>query len=210
MTDADVRRIAQNQPKKNRKADQKRNAKKTYPKNPTPKQAAAWERHSGRYDIKGVDTVLVAEPIAIIKQGKGRGGGKPRMVPISSQFTEILPSFRAYRRGIILEAIARKGGAAIEVPDNLYLNIQGKKLCRYSEHGVGFDKAYVLPVREKMGFDYGNHTLRRTFGRQLWKNGVEIETIAKILGHENTKTTLEYIGANLDDMKFAISRLSFD
>lgn len=146
----------------------------------------------------------------IVVIGKGRGGGKPRTVPVSNQFLELLPSFRAYRQGIILDAVGRNGGDAVEVPNNLYLNIQGKRLCKYSEHGVGFDKAFVIPVREKMRFNYGNHTLRRTFGRQLWKNKVEIETIAKILGHENTKTTLEYIGANLDDMKSAIGRLSFD
>lgn len=146
----------------------------------------------------------------IVVIGKGSGGGKPRTVPVSKQFVELLPSFHAYRQGIILDAICRNGGEPVEVPDNLYLCIRGKKLCRYSEHGVGFDKAYVIPVRERMGISYCNHTLRRTFGRQLWKNGAEVETIAKILGHENTKTTLNYIGANLDDMKSAINLLSFD
>lgn len=146
----------------------------------------------------------------IVVIGKGRGGGKPRIVPVSEQFVKLLPSFLSYRQGIILEAIDRNQGEPLNVPDNLYLYRHGKKVGSYSEHGSGFDMKFVVPVREKIKIDYSNHTLRRTFGRQLWKNGVEIETIAKILGHENTKTTLEYIGANLDDMKAAIKRLSFD
>lgn len=155
-------------------------------------------------------TLDMIRPDHIIVIGKGRGGGKPRMVPVSEQFMKILPAFLSYRKGIILEAVDRSHGKPLDVPNNLYLHRHGKKLSGYSEHGVGFDKKFVIPVREKIGIDYSNHTLRRTFGRQLWKNGVEIETIAKILGHENTKTTLEYIGANLDDMKAAIRKLSFD
>lgn len=146
----------------------------------------------------------------IVVIGKGSGGGKPRVVPVSEQFLKLLPSFLSYRQGIILDAINRNHGEPLDVPNNLYLHMQGKKLSKYSEHGVGFDYKFMIPVRKKIGVDYSNHTLRRTFGRQLWKNGVEIETIAKILGHENTKTTLEYIGANLDDMKVAIKKLSFD
>ena len=61
-----------------------------------------------------------------------------------------------------------------------------------------------------MGMKYGNHTLRRTFGRQLWKSKVPIETISKILGHESISVTLLYIGVNNDDMSKAVRDLSFD
>jgi integrase len=45
----------------------------------------------------------------------------------------------------------------------------------------------------------GHHTLRRTGGRLMWQEGVPIETVASIMGHETTEMTLRYIGVNLDD-----------
>jgi integrase len=45
----------------------------------------------------------------------------------------------------------------------------------------------------------GHHTLRRTGGRLMWQEGVAIETVASIMGHETTEMTLRYIGVNLDD-----------
>jgi hypothetical protein len=33
----------------------------------------------------------------------------------------------------------------------------------------------------------------------MWQEGVPIETVASIMGHETTEMTLRYIGVNLDD-----------
>ncbi len=41
-----------------------------------------------------------------------------------------------------------------------------------------------------------------------WKAGVEIEKISKILGHENTQTTILCLGLNLEDMNQAICKLA--
>ncbi len=48
--------------------------------------------------------------------------------------------------------------------------------------------------------DFSNHTLRRTFGRNLYHAGTLIERISKLYGHEDIQTTLRYIGVNLDDI----------
>ena len=69
LTPAEIIRISKDVPKKNLQADKRRNARKTYDR-PYPRQAAAWERHPGRYDIKGVDTMMVAEPVITIREGR--------------------------------------------------------------------------------------------------------------------------------------------
>lgn len=61
---------------------------------------------------------------------------------------------------------------------------------------------------------YRGHTqivmnmLRRTFGRTMWRDGVKIETISAMLGHDSIEQTLEYIGANIDDMQSAMDMFS--
>jgi hypothetical protein len=56
--------------------------------------------------------------------------------------------------------------------------------------------------------DFSNHTLRRTGGRMLWKAKVPLEVIKEILGYEDTKQTVRYLGLNLDDQDEAMRRLA--
>ena len=47
--------------------------------------------------------------------------------------------------------------------------------------------------------------MRRTFGRNLWLLGVQVEVISEILGHSSTDMTRKYLGLNLTDMRKALS-----
>ncbi|HEX2923224.1 MAG TPA: hypothetical protein VHS28_04270 [Chloroflexota bacterium] len=38
--------------------------------------------------------------------------------------------------------------------------------------------------------------------------GISLETIQDLLGHEDTKTTIQYLGINMDDKSGAMSQLS--
>jgi len=40
----------------------------------------------------------------------------------------------------------------------------------------------------------------------MFRAGVPIETIARILGHEDTKTTLHYLGLDYEDMSSAMEQ----
>jgi len=62
-------------------------------------------------------------------------------------------------------------------------------------------------VAKRTNLKFTNHTLRRTYGRTLWLVGIPIESIAKLMGHEDTKTTILYLGLNMDDMSDAMQRL---
>ena len=147
-------------------------------------------------------------PDRIDVRGKGRAGGKWRTVPLAEHTKIILTRYLEYRERQVSEYLKEHPGA--EIPKEVFLHTKQGAIQPYSEHGVGFDYKFVLPVREKTGLKYGNHTLRRTFGRQLWKSNVPIETISRILGHESTTITMLYIGVNDDDMSAAIRDLSFD
>ena len=64
----------------------------------------------------------------------------------------------------------------------------------------------VKSISDRMGVTFSAHTLRRTFGREMYHSGVRIETIAKIMGHSSTEMTLRYIGVNLDDQTVAMNQ----
>lgn len=46
----------------------------------------------------------------------------------------------------------------------------------------------------------GTHTLRKTFGYQLYKKGVSVEYIQKMLNHSSSSTTLRYIGITQEEL----------
>lgn len=57
-----------------------------------------------------------------------------------------------------------------------------------------------------IGFKVGGHTLRKTFGYHLRKQGISIERISDLLGHKNIKVTFAYIGINDDERKEVLSK----
>ena len=63
-------------------------------------------------------------------------------------------------------------------------------LSKGEEFQVTIESAYYL--LKKMGSPTG--------GRMMYKAEVPIERISKILGHRDVKTTIEYLGLNIDDM----------
>ncbi len=51
----------------------------------------------------------------------------------------------------------------------------------------------------------GGHTLRKSFGYHLRKQGISIEQISSLLNHQNIKVTFRYIGINQDENKEVIN-----
>lgn len=131
-------------------------------------------------------------------RGKGPGGGKLRSIPYASNTREIM-QLALDRRA---EQIAAR--TAGEIPGNLILWLKAGRLHAYSEEGYGLDKVVTEPLSRTLGFRVTNHKGRRTFGRSLYRAGVPVPTISKLLGHENPEVTLKYIGVDLDDMRLAM------
>lgn len=141
-------------------------------------------------------------------RGKGRNGGKWRTIPYPDKDTHEALMEMIEKRQKMINAY-KKYHPKWNPPGNLFLTHHPEP-SSLSEKGNWFDETYILPLRKEYGHHFSNHTLRRTFGRQLWLKKVSIEEIAMIMGHVDTKTTQKYIGINLDDMQSAMSKLNFD
>jgi integrase len=60
---------------------------------------------------------------------------------------------------------------------------------------------------DRFGKKFSFHTLRRSFGRNAWLNGVHLETIAELYGHASCDQTRWYLGLNLTDMRQALTQI---
>lgn len=133
--------------------------------------------------------------------GKGRAGGKLRLVPFHSRFMPALEGWLKDRARIVAKSRT--------IPDNvlIWYDRQHHTAKPYNAvKGSGID-GLVRRASKSLGVHFSAHTLRRTFGRLLWLAGVPVVTIARIMGHSSTEQTLTYIGANLDDMASALNKL---
>ena len=54
------------------------------------------------------------------------------------------------------------------------------------------------------------HDLRHTYGTTLAANGVDVVTIQKLMGHTDIKTTMRYLHAAPDRMKWAVETSGLD
>lgn len=141
-------------------------------------------------------------------RGKGKGDGKWRSVPFHPDSRAVFDRW-IVRRNDIIEKI-HAYDPTWEVPEQLL--IWGHYENRptggyYTERSHSLDRAVIHKVRDRAGFDFSNHTLRRTFGRTLYRAGIPIETISKLYGHDDTQTTIRYLGIDLDDMGSALARM---
>jgi len=135
--------------------------------------------------------------------GKGRLGGKWRTNPFHPDTMKVMEEWRRERDVIIQEA--RRKCPGVPVPDQLLIHGSQGGFKAYQRSGID---RILGALSRRVGFKFTNHTLRRTFGRMLWLARVPIETIRDLLGHEDTKTTLLYIGVNIDDKSSAMNQLA--
>ena len=133
--------------------------------------------------------------------GKGRAGGKLRLVPFHERFKPALEDWLKDRAQIV----ARARNAP---PNNLLIWLDWDGTAReYNAIKASGIDGLIRRASRAVGVQFSAHTLRRTFGRILWLSGVPVVTIARILGHSSTEQTLSYIGANLDDMAGAMNTI---
>lgn len=141
-------------------------------------------------------------------RGKGKGDGKWRSVPFHPDSRAVFDRW-IVRRNDIIEKI-HAYDPTWEVPEQLLIwgHYENRPIGGYyTERSHSLDRAVIHKVRDRAGFDFSNHTLRRTFGRTLYRAGIPIETISKLYGHDDTQTTIRYLGIDLDDMGSALARM---
>lgn len=135
--------------------------------------------------------------------GKGRQGGKPRTNPFHPDTVAELNLYHLIREAEVAKAKAKNPG--VQVPSSLLIYEWRGELHPYKRSAL--DKM-LARVSKRAGVKFTNHTLRRTYGRTLWLASVPIETIAELMGHEDTRTTILYLGLNMDDKASAMKKLA--
>ena len=141
-------------------------------------------------------------------RGKGRGEGKWRSVPFGYDTERVLKRWMEERRKIVERM--RMYNPYWKEPEELAIwchYVDSPVAGPYSEQGHSIDRGPIYKLRERLGFDFTQHTLRRSYGRRLYHAGVKIETISKLLGHDDVRTTYKYLGINMDDMNDAMKIL---
>lgn len=79
---------------------------------------------------------------------------------------------------------------------------KGNSINRKRAWGIIHDAALEVGL-----YNIGAHSLRKTFGYHLRKNGTDIEIIMELLNHSSQRETLRYIGITQDEKDQAVRTL---
>lgn len=136
--------------------------------------------------------------------GKGPGEGKPRDLKPHPDTMMILDYYMEFRQRIITDALANNPDLSIPKGLMVYHHMGRLGVMQMT----ALDRRIEMMNRiSKLGVKFSYHTLRRTWGRTLWRLNVPLETISDMMGHESTTTTRMYLGITLEDHGEALDRL---
>ncbi len=149
-------------------------------------------------DMRRLTTQNITELLAFGKSrivGKGRCGGKPGLLRLNKDSTDTIERYLKHR----------------------YALMQGTHNERFwmirNQYGIRPANKYdtqelAVELSNASGIYFRTHDLRRTFGNRLWRAGVRLEVIARLMRHETPNTTFRsYIGALIDEMDEGMSRI---
>jgi site-specific recombinase XerD len=138
------------------------------------------------------DVRLSARKGEIRLVGKGE---KSRTVPVHVKLREALAEWLAERP-------SRPGA---ELP-SLFTSFRGTRMTTDALADV------ITAITQAAGLDddLSSHILRHTFGTELTRSGVDIVTVAELMGHASLETTRLYTRPSADDMQSAVDLLSAD
>lgn len=123
-----------------------------------------------------------------VRQGKG---GKFRQIPLNVDVRRALESYLDVRPET--------------VDDHLFIGQRGEGLKPQAVENV------VKKYARRAGLvDVTPHTLRHSFGKGLLAAGVDLVTVAALLGHERLETTAIYTQPSARDLERAVERLSLE
>ena len=92
--------------------------------------------------------------------------------------------------------------------DYLFPPLKGKKNRHISREQ--YWKILNKAARE-LGYEHkiGCHTMRKTLGRLLYEQGVDVTVIMLVLGHDSVNYTKRYIGVTADEVNDILSKFHF-
>jgi site-specific recombinase XerD len=144
------------------------------------------------------DLFLEAKVPFVKLHGKGK---KERIVPLSDNMVHCLRNYlEKFHKGKNIQA------------STLFYSVRNRVYCKLSVRTVQiFLKKYVEKARETdktIPRNVYTHMLRRSKATELYRNGMSLELVSGILGHEQLETTRFYTTASVEMMKSAIEKTS--
>jgi site-specific recombinase XerD len=149
-------------------------------------------RRSEVLHLKFLD-VNFEEQVLFVHAGKGRGGGKDRVIMMAPDLRRILEAYLCERRK-----------ASLTAPE-FFCSLKTRAgLCWMTFRRI------VDAVRAASQVRFTLHSLRHSFVTQLLRSGVPIHTVAALAGHTHITTTENYSAVWDDDKRLAVRSLTFD
>ena len=127
--------------------------------------------------------------------GGQEGERKSRTVPVHPKLREALAAWLAERP-------SRRGAD----PAALFTSSRGTRMTTNAVADV------IDAITRAAGMDdhVTSHVLRHTFGTELTRSGVDIVTVAELMGHASLETTRLYTRSSAADMQRAVDLLTAD
>jgi site-specific recombinase XerD len=124
----------------------------------------------------------------VVRAGKG---SKYRVIPLNADARKALNDYLAVRPK--------------SASDVLFLGRRSEGLTQRSVEKL------VLKYATRAGLeDVSPHTLRHTFGKSALDAGVDLVTVARLMGHERPETTAIYTTPSEQDLERAVERLEVE
>ncbi|NYT10920.1 MAG: site-specific integrase [Methanomassiliicoccales archaeon] len=132
--------------------------------------------------------------------GKGRNGGKPRLLTLSEMTFRPLTEYMKHRDQLL-------DAYQMEFQD-LFLDFNHITRRVYALKPENIQSRVII-ISEASGIYFRSHDQRKTFGNRHWRIGTPLETIARMMGHESVDQTFKaYIGVQISDMLEAQRKLA--
>jgi len=122
----------------------------------------------------------------LVRRGKG---GKSRLLPLAGPTAEAIEDWLEFRS-------ASSDGA-------LFVTRGGNAMCPTDLNRM-FRRTVKRSGIRRVGVTL--HTLRHTFATLLLKEGVDVRTLQRLLGHASIETTALYLHLETDDLRGALAR----
>ncbi len=121
----------------------------------------------------------------LVRRGKG---GTSRLLPLAEQAAQAGTDWLEMRPDCACSALfVTRGGHPMSAVDL-------QRMFRRTVDRAGLREGVTL------------HTLRHTFGTMLLRQGVDVRTLQRLLGHASIETTALYLHVDAEDLRGAIGR----
>lgn len=123
----------------------------------------------------------------ILVRGKG---DKDRIIPMGYKARNVLAAYVKARRKYVIEHY-------LPIIPNLFISRTGKAMNKDEIHNI------IIDIKRRVGgtgLRFSCHTIRHTFATNFLKNGGDIVSLQKVLGHSRIETTKLYINLSRNDI----------